>query len=147
VIQELASKVEEKTGSTTIISLYLKQFQISVLFQQQADFDAALVMVNNLIEENLMYFEGNEITETLVDPYMIAATIYMQLNQIKQAEVHLKKAQDIIQALNGDINEKMLEIYTVQIQLNMIQQHINPVFDLLFKRTALALNIYGIESE
>lgn len=77
-------------------------------------------MTQDLIGENLRYFEGNEISETLVDPYMIAASIYMQMNQINEAQIYIRKATDIIQALNGDINEKMLEVYSIQIQLCMI---------------------------
>ena len=39
-------------------------------------------MTQSLIGDNLVYFEGNELSETLVDPYMIAASIHMQMNQI-----------------------------------------------------------------
>jgi hypothetical protein len=75
-----------------------------------------------LIQENLAYFDGNEVCETLVDPYMIVASIYMQTNKIPEAIEYLKKGEFVIKALNGDINEKMLEIYTCYIQISMIQQ-------------------------
>jgi hypothetical protein len=60
----------------------LKQFQISVVFQQVGDYEKALKMTQDLIGENLRYFEGNEITETLVDPYLIISSIYLQTNKI-----------------------------------------------------------------
>lgn len=42
----------------------------------------------------------------------------------------------------------MLEVYTIQIQIGMIMQRQLPeIFDLVQKRTALALNIFGLESE
>lgn len=104
-------------------------------------------MTENLIDENLEYFEGNEITETLVDPYMILASIYMQTNKIQEAATYLSKAENVIKSLNGDINEKMLEVYTLQIQICMINQRIPEVFDFLGKRSALALSIFGLESE
>jgi len=101
----------------------------------------------DLISENLKYFEGNEITETLVDPYMIVASIYMQTNKIDEASQYLLKAENVVKALNGDINEKMLEIYSIQIQICMMLQKIPEVMDALSKRSNLALSIFGLESE
>ena len=72
-------------------------------------------MALELIQMNLKYFEGNDATETLVDPYMIVASIYMQTNRIAETSDYLKKAETVIKALSGDISEKMLEIYTLRI--------------------------------
>lgn len=85
-------------------------------------------MTLDLIEENIQYFEGNDITETLVDPYMIVASIYMQTNKIKEAAQYLQKAEEVVKGLNGDISEKFLEIYTLQVQINMMEQKIPVVF-------------------
>lgn len=76
-ITSISDEVEKQVGHQTIISLYLKQFQISVVFQQLSDFEQALEMTLQLIDDNMKYFEGNEITETLVDPYLIVSSIYM----------------------------------------------------------------------
>ena len=78
---------------------------------------------------------------------MIVASIYMQTNRIPEANEYLRKAENVVKALNGEINDKMLEIYTLSIQICMMLQKIPEVFENLKKRSALALNIYGLESE
>jgi len=123
-IEELSQtsiEVDKKAGMQTLISLYLKQFEISVTFTQSADFELSEKLTLELIEDTKKYFEGNEIAENYVDPYMILASVYMQTNQIGKAMEYLVKAEAIIKALNGELNEKMLEIFTIQIQINMMK--------------------------
>lgn len=79
-------------------------------------------MAQQLIKENLAYFEGNEINETLVDPYMIVSSIYMQTNELPKALEYLAKAENVVKNLNGEMNEKFLEIYSLQIQINMMTE-------------------------
>lgn len=74
---KLSSEVDKEAGLQTLISLYLKQFEISVTFTQKADFELSEKMTLELIEETKKYFEGNEIAENYVDPYMILASIYL----------------------------------------------------------------------
>jgi len=52
---------------------------------------------------------------------MIAASIYLQTNKIPEAAAYLKKAEAVVTSLSGEINEKSLEIFTLQIQINMMQ--------------------------
>lgn len=111
----------EQGKQVSIVSLYLRQYQISLVFQLQADFDQALKLTLELIKDSLDYFEGNDVAETLVDPYMIAASIYLQTNKIPEAAAYLKKAEAVVTSLSGEINEKSLEIFTLQIQINMMQ--------------------------
>lgn len=111
----------EQSKHVSIVSLYLRQYQISLVFQLQADFDQALKLTLELIKDSLDYFEGNDVAETLVDPYMIAASIYLQTNKIPEAAAYLKKAEAVVTSLSGEINEKSLEIFTLQIQINMMQ--------------------------
>jgi hypothetical protein len=61
----------------TLISLYLKQFEISVTFTQNADFELSEKMTLELLEDTKKYFEGNEVTDIYVDPYLILASVYM----------------------------------------------------------------------
>lgn len=117
------------------------------MFQLQADFDQALKLTLELIKESLEYFEGNDVAETLVDPYMIAASIYLQTNKIPEAAAYLKKAEAVVKSLSGEINEKSLEIFTLQIQINMMQQNLPAVMDYLNKRMVLAQQLFGTESE
>jgi len=79
-------------------------------------------LAQQLIKENLAYFEGNEINETLVDPYMIVSSIYMQTNELPKALEYLAKAENVVKNLNGEMNEKFLEIYSLQIQINMMTE-------------------------
>ena len=104
-------------------------------------------MALELIQMNLKYFEGNDATETLVDPYMIVASIYMQTNRIAETSDYLKKAETVIKALSGDISEKMLEIYTLRIQICMVEQKYQEVISFIEARSELALKLFGIESE
>jgi hypothetical protein len=112
-MEELAKRVDAKIGTTSIISLYLRQFIISVIFQQQSDFELALKMTQSLVDENLKYFDGNEINETLIDPYMILASIYLQTNKIGEASQVLQKAENIVMQLSGEVSEKMIEIFSL----------------------------------
>ena len=68
------------------------------------------------------YYEGNDVIEFLVDPYMIAAQILLQTKKIQEATEYIRKAEFVIKQLNGDINEKMIEIYSIKISLYMMTE-------------------------
>lgn len=40
--------------------------------------DQAIEMTLKLIQDNLTYFNGNDVIETLIDPYVILSSIYLQ---------------------------------------------------------------------
>ncbi len=52
-------------------------------------------------------------SESLIDPYIMAASIYLQTNKIPEAAAYLKKAEAVVKSLSGEINEKAIEIYSL----------------------------------
>ena len=46
------------------------------------DFDKASKMAHEAIKETIDYFDGNEINEALVDPYLMLTTISLQTQKI-----------------------------------------------------------------
>ena len=111
------------------------------------DFDLALKMTLQLVQDILEYFQGNEMNEILVDPYLIASSIYLQQQKVQESTVYLQKAEQVVLANSGEINDKMLEIHNQRIHLCMMLQQFEPAVNIMQQRNALALQIYGIDSE
>ena len=84
-----------------------------MVFSQQNDFNEALKLTLDLIKQSIEYFEGNDVSESLIDPYILAASIYLQTNKIPEAAAYLKKAEAVVKSLSGEINEKAIEIYSL----------------------------------
>ena len=91
-------------------------------------------MTLQLIQDILEYFEGNEMIEVLVDPYLIASSIYLQQQRVQESTVYLQKAEQVILANSGEINDKMLEIYNQKIHLCMMLQQFEPAITIMAKR-------------
>ena len=103
-------KYEKATNRKSLIGIYLRQHQIGQIFQVQQDFDLAINLTLTLIQDILDYFEGNELNEALVDPYLIASSIYLQQQQIQKSSEYLVKAEQVVVQFSGEINDKMIEI-------------------------------------
>ena len=48
-----------------------------------------------MIEKILQYYENNEVNDLIVDPLIILSSIYMQIDNIDQAEENIVKAERI----------------------------------------------------
>ena len=103
------------------------------------DFDLALKMTLQLVQDILEYFQGNEMNEILVDPYLIASSIYLQQQKVQESTVYLQKAEQVVLANSGEINDKMLEIHNQRIHLCMMLQQFEPAVNIMQQRNALAL--------
>ena len=144
---QMNDKYEKETQRKSLIGIYLRQHQIGQIFQVQQDFALAINLTLTLIQDIIDYFEGNELNEALADPYLIASSIYIQLQQIQQAAIYLKKAEDIVAQFSGEINDKMIEILNQKIHLLMLAQQFEPAANTMAERNKLALSVYGLESE
>lgn len=100
-----------------------------------------------MIQDIIDYFEGNELNEALADPYLIASSIYIQQQQIQQAAIYLKKAEDIVAQFSGEINDKMIEILNQKIHLLMLAQQFEPAVAAMAERNKLGLSVHGLDSE
>ena len=60
------------------------------------DFEKALKMAHEAINDTIEYFDGNEINEALVDPYLMVATISLQTQKIEEAVLYIKKAESVV---------------------------------------------------
>lgn len=78
-VRALADKLEKQVGFKTIISIYLRHSEIGAIFQSTQDFEQALKLAKEVINDTIIYYEGNDINEALVDPYIIVTSVLMQL--------------------------------------------------------------------
>lgn len=109
--------------------------------------DQAIEMTLKLIQDNLTYFNGNDVIETLIDPYVILSSIYLQQNRLQESKKYVDKAESLVRALNGELNDKMIEIYSLSMQLFMLQQKYPEAFQCTQRRTALSRAVHGDDSE
>ena len=84
-----------------------------------------------MINQIIAYFDGNEVVDFLVDPYMIISNMYLQKNRLQESMVYLLKAESLIKSLFGELNVRMLEIYSLQIQFSMAGKDYQKAFDIL----------------
>ena len=82
----LCDEIEKETGSKSIVQIFLRQSEIGQVFQTSQDFNKALKMAIEVIKDTIEYYEGNDINEALVDPYIIVTSILMQVGQIQAAQ-------------------------------------------------------------
>lgn len=59
----------------------------------------------------------------------------------------MDKAESLVRALNGELNDKMIEIYSLSMQLFMLQQKYPEAFQCTQRRTALSRAVHGDDSE
>jgi hypothetical protein len=84
-IRSLCDELDKELGYKSIISIYLGHSEIGSIFQTTQNFEEALNMALKSIKDTIEYYEGNDINEALVDPYIIATSVLMQMGQIQQA--------------------------------------------------------------
>lgn len=143
----LCQQLEEKTQMKSLLSIYIRHYQIGQIFSTTQDFQLALKMSLDVIKDTVAYFEGNEINEALVDPLIIVCNIKLQAGQPKEAMDYLIKAETVVQSLMGEISDKMIEILNTRIQILSQFQKYEMILPAIQERNKLALSLYGIESE
>ena len=121
-VRTLVDSIEKQLGQKTIISIYLRHSEIGSIFQSTQDFNEALKLSKEVIGDTIEYYEGNDINEALVDPYIIVTSVLMQLGNIQQAAEYLNKAEGVVQALQGEMSDKIIEILTQKISIQMATQ-------------------------
>ena len=63
------------------------------------------------IQKIIDYYEGNEQNELIAEPLIILASIQLQTQQIEEAYKTGQRAERIVKEMNGELSEKLLEIY------------------------------------
>eukprot|EP00347_Sterkiella_histriomuscorum_P014405 403360989 len=143
---ELSNEIDKQNGFIGSVSIICEQLQASIKFAE-GDMDCAQKMLENCIKNCLTYYEGNPNNELIVDPYIFLSEIYMQKNDIQNSITTILKAESIVKALTGEMNEKLLEIYQQLSTLMVYSQQIEKALQYITAKSELAGKIYGQQSE
>eukprot|EP00347_Sterkiella_histriomuscorum_P010167 403377348 len=143
---ELSNEIDKQNGFVGSVSIICEQLQASLKFAE-GDMDGAQKILENCIKNCMTYYEGNPNNELVVDPYLYLSGIYMQKNDIQNSITIILKAESVVKALNGELNEKLLEIYQQLSTLMVYSQQIEKALQYIIVKSELAGKIYGQQSE
>lgn len=129
------------------MSLRVKIYAIQFEYGEKEDADLAIKKLEEIMKEIKEYFDGNQETEILIDPLLMISQILQRGNKMKESMTYLTTAEQIVKGLQGDLNDRMLDIYTQYVELTMYAQSFQEAFKYLDLRTQLSMKLHGVESE
>lgn len=96
-IVEFNEKYEKTIKSKTLYGITIGLYKVSQL-DTFRDSDEILKIALNLIRDILDYFEDNELIEFLLDPLIVASSLYLQGENpdLKKSVEYIKMAEKIV---------------------------------------------------
>ena len=127
-----------ESGFSLMFKVFMCQLELS-----GGDFQSAIDTCNTVIEKILQYYENKEVNDLIVDPLIILSSIYMQIDNIDQAEENIVKAERITREQSGLKNEKIIEVWTIAAQIMLQKQKYKEAIEFSGLKLAACESVYG----